>query len=196
VNEALDNRARELIQLPLLNLPEIAASEPEEPKFVFVHIPAAHAPLVFGPNGEKNQITNFSSYQHVDVTYQQKYTDQIQYINRLVGDSINGILSNSPISPIIIIQSDHGPQAQWSWVSPDAACLIERFSILNAYYLPGDVQQKLYPSISPVNTFRLIFKDIFNADLDLVEDRFFFSPYGEKSHFIDVTDRVNTCAIP
>ena len=47
----------------------------------------------------------------------------------------------------------------------------ERHAILNAYYLPGDGSKKLYPSISPVNTFRVVFSHYFGADLDLLPDR-------------------------
>jgi hypothetical protein len=41
--------------------------------------------------------------------------------------------------------------------------------ILNAYYLPQGADQ-LYPSISPVNSFRLVFNSYFGTNFPLLED--------------------------
>jgi len=49
--------------------------------------------------------------------------------------------------------------------------------ILNAYALPGvDPAQALYPSISPVNSFRVVLNRYFGTDLPLLEDRSYFAP--------------------
>jgi hypothetical protein len=42
--------------------------------------------------------------------------------------------------------------------------------ILNAYYLPNGGDQMLYSTITPVNTFRLIFDYYFGGDYGLIED--------------------------
>ena len=42
--------------------------------------------------------------------------------------------------------------------------------ILNAYYLPADGEQLLYESISPVNTFRFVFNQYFDAGFPLLDD--------------------------
>ena len=42
--------------------------------------------------------------------------------------------------------------------------------ILNAMYLPGMDYEQLSESISPVNTFRLIFNHYFDADYTLLEN--------------------------
>ncbi len=67
-------------------------------------------------------------------------------------------LEKSTTPPIIIIQGDHG-----FWTGTN-------LPILNAYYLPGDAADALYPTISPVNSFRLIFDHYFGTDLGLLED--------------------------
>jgi hypothetical protein len=69
--------------------------------------------------------------------------------------------------------------------------LKERMSILNAYYLPSGGDKFLYDSISPVNSFRVIFNHYFNAKMGLVPDNLFFSNYEEGYQFIDVTDRLH-----
>jgi hypothetical protein len=60
----------------------------------------------------------------------------------------------------------------------------ERFSILNAYYLPGGGEKLLYPGITPVNTFRVIFKYYFGADIELLPDASYYSTWDEPFKFI------------
>jgi len=55
--------------------------------------------------------------------------------------------------------------------------------ILNAYYLPGDGRRLVYDGISPVNTFRLILREYFGADLALLEDRSTYSPFDHPFQF-------------
>ena len=47
---------------------------------------------------------------------------------------------------------------------------LQRTSILNAFYLPGDGNNALYPMISSVNTFRIIFNLYFGTDLPYLPD--------------------------
>jgi hypothetical protein len=61
---------------------------------------------------------------------------------------------------VIIIQGDHA-----------LAGAKDRFGILNAYYLPGINKDILYPTISPVNSFRIVFNQYFGAKLPLLPDR-------------------------
>ena len=64
-------------------------------------------------------------------------------------------------------------------------------SILNAYYFSDQKYDKLYPEITPVNTFRVIFDQYFGADLPLLEDKNYFSLWNTPYEFIEVTDKVN-----
>jgi hypothetical protein len=73
---------------------------------------------------------------------------------------VNSILSQSGPRPIIIIQADHGFGYSGAGVQ-----------ILNAYYLPDGGEQQLYPTITPVNTFRVIFDRYFGAHLGLLPDK-------------------------
>ncbi len=45
-----------------------------------------------------------------------------------------------------------------------------RTEILNAYYLPGDGSLSLYPGITPVNSFRVIFNSYFGTDYPILPD--------------------------
>ena len=55
------------------------------------------------------------------------------------------------------------------------------------HYLPGPDPAPLYPSISPVNSFRAILTSLGLADLPLVPDRSYFSDYET---FLNLTEAV------
>ena len=46
--------------------------------------------------------------------------------------------------------------------------LLQKTGILNAYYLPGADPRVFYPTISPVNSFRVVFNTYFGASLPLL----------------------------
>jgi hypothetical protein len=147
-------------------LPQLPTSEPS-PKFVYAHLFVPHPPYVFGPNGE--YVGNNKRYYEgpyrdpVDEeTYHQAYTDQLRYINSVLPNILHQIISQSEIEPVIIVQGDHG---FWG----DA---YKRLPILNAYYLPGqEADQLLYPTITPVNSFRVVLNTYFNGQFELLPDK-------------------------
>ncbi len=168
--------------------------------FVFAHILAPHPPFVFGRNGEFISHTKafilgdaleFASTPNgTREEYMQGYTNQMVYVNSLVLRTVKTILSESKTPPIIIIQGDHGPGAYLDWKSRENTNVHERFSILEAYYFAGRKSTSLYPSISPVNTFRVILNDFFEAHLELLPDKNYYSRYFQPYQFYDVTDDV------
>ena len=166
------------------------------PKFVFVHIIAPHPPFVFDEKGNSVQpdweytIFDASQFAGGKGQYIEGYREQVRYINRLVIETIDKILQNSSAPPIVILQADHGPAALRN-SSLDTSCLRERFSILNAFYLPDGNFDVLYPSITPVNTFRVIFNTYFGTHLKPLPDRNYFS-LRDRYRFIDVTDQLDT----
>src|SRR5262249_40066818 len=124
--------------------------------------------------------------------YAAGYRKQAAFVTEQVERVIDAILANSPEPSVIILQSDHGSGIGLSTESLEQADLPERMSILNAYYLPRSDGGKgaLYPSISPVNSFRVFLNAYFGAGLDLLPDRSYFSTWNDPFRFIDVTDRV------
>ncbi len=145
------------------------------PKFVYIHIITPHPPFVFGPNGESTNPKDFVSTeaQYTDTTYSDGYVNQVKFISGQIVQSIQKLLDESPIPPIIILQGDHGPWKQQGE---------NRISILNAYYLPGH-NDAVYASISPVNSFRVIFNEYFNAEYPLHDDISYRSPYANVYNF-------------
>ena len=143
--------------------------------FVFAHFVVPHPPYSFGPNGEWIEINNKASDEEIG----RAYISQIIYINNQILQVVDTIQSESETPPVIIIQGDHGPPPDLT-NSPEI-----RMPILNAYYLP-DANDKLYPSISPVNSFRVVLDHYFGMNLPLLEDKSYFAPNAnhERLHLV------------
>ena len=143
-------------------LPKVA-SQPG-PKFVYAHFLAPHAPFIYLPDGSINPDYNYyiteagigADDEHIRVGY----LNNVQYINKQILPVLQQVIANSAQPPIIIVQGDHG------YVDEE-----RKYNNLNAYYFPGDAKQSLYPTITPVNTFRLIFDKYFGMDYPLRPDK-------------------------
>ena len=166
------------------------------PKVVVVHLPVPGFPYVVGRNGEPLP----GSYRTRRSA--QDYLNQLAWTNTMLESLIDFLLSDQDYSPVIVIQGDHG-EDEWEDIDLNGEDLLRRnFGILNAYHLPNGGDSLLYPSISPVNTFRTIFNYYLEADFDLLEDRYYLEPDSyvvkvssnlapPKNGFIDVTDELS-----
>jgi hypothetical protein len=164
------------------------------PQFIFAHIISPHPPFVFDASGDPIQpgrsysIADGNEFSGTWEEYRKGYAGQVQFVNRMLQTTIETILADSAEPPIIILQGDHGPGGNLNWRSPDQTCLWERTSILNAYYLPEGSDQ-LVPSITPVNSFRVILNAYFGTDLELLPDNTYFTSHLLPREVIDVTDK-------
>ena len=149
-----------------------------EPTFAYVHLISPHPPFVFGPNGEPTYPPDFwnENREYPADLYAKGYQNQLTFLNKKVLEAMDTLISESDTPPIIILQGDHGP-----WLQPKN----KRLWILNAYYLP-DHTDVLYPTISPVNTFRLIFDEYFGGKYGLLEDVSYFSPVPKLYEFSEI----------
>lgn len=127
------------------------------PKFVFIHIIAPHEPNVFDKTGSPIPPDTIDS--------RKGYAGMSEFISNAILPGLETLIRESDIPPVIILQGDHGPSPR------DPA---DRMKILNAYYLPGNTDL-LYPSISPVNSFRVVFNSIFDTAYPLLEDVSYYS---------------------
>ena len=165
-------RRRTLFALDQL---ETAVPDIPSPKFVFAHLVIPHHPFVFGPNGE--ELNSIESGVPKFEEYKVKYPDQVTYINKRILAIVDLILKNASEPPIIIVQGDHGP-APFDVIP-------RRMKNLNAYYFPGNAEG-LYPTITPVNTFRVIFNKYFGQNYPMLEDRSLYSAYDIPYNYEEV----------
>lgn len=144
-----------LEQLPLI------ADDPE-PTFTFAHLLIPHVPFVFNPDGSLVDDPRFYDgeldWPSDDEHRRIGYNNEVEFIDRQMVQIFTTILAKSKTPPIVIIHGDHGLRNE------------NRYEILNAYYLPGDGSAKLYPTISPVNSFRVVFDTYFGSHFGLVTD--------------------------
>jgi len=185
-----DSRAR--ILCTFSRLAEI--NKMNEPKFVFAHILSPHPPYLFGANGEPTLKATYQMDRNV-WELKEDYLNQLSFINKKVQALLDTILLKSKIPPIIVLQADHGSASTWwntgssGWDEhPTELMLRERMGIFNAYYLPSGGNSLVYDSITPVNTFRLIFNLYFDKQFTLLNDKNYFSIYSNPYEFVNVTD--------
>lgn len=166
----------------------------KEPTFVFAHMIIPHSPYIFDRHGNfltETQVKNRSR--------RENYIGQLVFTNIKLKRLIDKIFSDSEIQPIIILQADEGtfperyintgPTFNWKQASGDE--LKEKMGILNAYYFPVTDRSVLYPSITPVNSFRVVFNQYFGANLKLLPDRNY--AFVDELHLyklFDVTDQI------
>jgi hypothetical protein len=203
--ESLDplerERRRTLFQFERL----AAAQELPGPTFVFGHVLLPHEPYIFEPDGGR-----VTEVEEAARPLARKFIDQVRFANRKLLELIDALLSEPPEErPVILLQADEGPHppgylahhVDYDWTEASDAALEQKLRILNAYYLPGITdagpaavapigpsRATLYPSISPVNSFRVVFNAYFDAGLTLLPDRsYVFVDERHLYDFVDVT---------
>ena len=165
--------------------------------FAFAHFLVPHPPYVFETDGSFVRDEPLATEDE-----RAGYVRQLEYTNGRILGLIDRLLSVPPEErPIILLQADEGPfparydqgETQFDWRQATTAELAEKFGILSAYHLPGVEPEAagLYPAITPVNSFRVVFNSYFDADLPLLPDRVIaHRSLQDWYDFFDVTDRL------
>jgi hypothetical protein len=184
-------RHKNRIQFTFSQLAEIPTRQGDY--FVFAHIISPHPPFIFDENGAAIRpegtytFYDASNYPGTKEEYIQRYRQQLIYLNTLIMETVEMILSQSEIDPIIILQADHGPGAYLQTNSLESSNLKERFSILNAYHFPLQGDDVLNKNITPVNSFRLLFNRYFDASYEILDDEMYFATWRRPFRYINVT---------
>jgi hypothetical protein len=149
-----------------------------EATFTVVHIMKPHAPIRFDRDG--NLVAD-PPRKPAD-RRQRMWFEQLHFVNQQTLDMIDTILADSTVEPIIFIQGDHGtnlgiPQ------TPDLHRTY--FEILNAYRFPNGGGDAIYQTISPVNSFRVMFNTYFGEDYDLLPDDGRYEPISSYNNVFD-----------
>lgn len=162
------------------NLSEI--SRTNGPKFVFVHFNTPHRPFIFDEDGEILTDPNYYSDNGKSISKKYErdgYIKQIINLNNKFLPTLKYIFEYSESDPVIIIQADHGHDTQ------------NRSKIFTAIYFPDQNYDSLYPSISPVNIFRLVFNKYFDTSYSTLPDKV-MEVYPEQDFsYFPVDDTLN-----
>lgn len=166
----------------------------EEPTYTFAHMLVPHLPYIFSEDGS---LLTEEEFEKTDS--KAKYINQVIFVNKKIRELLDTLQSDKENQPIIIIQSDEGPFPQryedegynFIWNEATGDELKEKMGILNVLYLPGIEHDLLYGSITPVNTFRIIFNKYFGEELELLPDRnYAHSDEGHPYKLFEVTEKL------
>jgi hypothetical protein len=165
------------------------------PKFVFGHVLLPHPPLVYDRDGTFMDLDDQRGLSGKD-----RYARQLAYTNERIRGILTGLLSLPEAQrPVIILQADEGPwpaaySAQrdtFEWASASDDTLEAKYGILNAWYVPGAGRVGLYPTMTSINTFPVLFRDYFGLPYAPLADRVYTSKrWALPFDLTDVTDRL------
>lgn len=172
------------------------------PRFVFAHILSPHWPFVFDAQGNPiypdiryNLAADYPDWEAPTMDeYVTGYRGQVQAVNGFMLETLDAIIARAP-DTVIILQGDHGPRAQTTTGNVESfeQAAREELGILNAYRLPGvDMHAFLYDTITPVNTFRLVFNAYFGTDFERLPDEQHY--YNESASTLKPASYVFTTA--
>jgi hypothetical protein len=109
--------------------------------------------------------------------YRRRYIEQLRFVNAKTLEAVDRIRAAARRPVVIVIQGDHGPGSELDFGSAERTHLRERLGILNAFCLPDRDVSTLYPSVSPVNTFRIVLGRVRGRPIPLRPDRSYFTTW-------------------
>ncbi len=156
------------------------------PKFVFGHVILPHTPYIFDADGDF-----VSEEANRGRSPLEQFSEQLTFTNARMLAIVDDLLAVPAAErPLIILQADEGPypshledetRHDWTTATPEEREI--KFGILNAWYVPDGRDIGLYPEVSPVNTFRLVFNAYFDTDLPILPDESFTHAHPEPLEF-------------
>ena len=142
----------------------IAADPGPRPRFVFVHVPAPHAPAVYRADGSPLDFGPTSRWDYVrlrqDTTEERRARtfENVEAVSRLALDGIDDLRAAADRPPVIVVFSDHGTDVGYDPGDPLAGDLDSRTSTFLATLTPAHPELFGEPT-TPVN----IVKTLTNA---------------------------------
>lgn len=151
-----------------------------DPLFTFAHLACPHEPYLYDRHGPlpRRVAEHEANSAH--------YVEQVRYLSRRVLELLDAIDRTSGPEAVVLLQADHGTDLLGMPPDPNPDQLLERTSILSAYRCPPRVRRRLYATITPVNSFRLLFSGLFADELPLLEDRSYYSSYEAPLRLVEV----------
>jgi hypothetical protein len=190
---ALDS-GRDLAACHLANFENLGGLGARQgPKFVLAHFVPPHHPYLFDSAGQvQKHATLANQFDHQSKLWEDKasYIEQLAFVNRAVIAAVATVLSTSERPPVVLIHSDHGPNLV-EGLSEDESLRV-RFANFAAVYAPGVDGELIPDGETPVNYFRRIFNEYFNAGFPILENRQYASAFRWPYRFSDVTSVVGT----
>jgi Sulfatase len=133
------------------------------PRFIYTHLYMPHKPFYYDKAGNERNTDQLYKESNADMS-PATYLGYLTYANSRIRELISTIQQGNPAAAIIVM-GDHGFRLN---DMPGTSGYL--FTNFNAVYLPGQKQDLLYPAITGVNQFRVIFNQLFHQSLPLLKD--------------------------
>lgn len=187
-NELMIGSLRKDILSSISNLVELDV--PNRPTFIYSHVLCPHSPYIFRADGSASSLIESSLGKFGS---SKGYVEQVRFIGTKIIEIVDSIRNRDP-DAVIIVRADHGDgyiigDHLLNREIPPTDFLEAQYGILNATYLPPGI---VIPEQStPVNLFRYLFNALFDAKLEILPDKEFFTPIREPFVFYEVTDKLS-----
>jgi hypothetical protein len=167
-------------------LDRFAVEAPTGPRFLFLHVPAPHLPLVIQADGSPTDLRasryeglNRQQYGMTDEQYEAAWQSELTYVHDRTLRGIDELLaSERGRDGVIVVMSDHGYNYETRADDPQA-----RLANLMAVRTPH-APDLVGDSITPVNLLRVVFDRYLGTDFALLPNRYFL--HGD--HPLDLTE--------
>jgi hypothetical protein len=154
---------------------DVARETHDRPRFVFVHVPAPHPPVVFGADGmpvNGSAGESMSTDAEPPLPRQDRVARQLAettWISKSTTNLVDAIQGSSGRPPVIVVMSDHGTDIDWDPNHPLDGGIGERSSNVLAVAAPGHADV-LPVGTTPVNVLVRILDAYGLADLPVQPD--------------------------
>ena len=180
------HRAR--VEAGLDSIRQLVPATAATPRFVFIHIPIPHAPIVYGPSGEHLRMSVNLPYdynsdgQSLEVQ-RAEYAAQLGYLNNQVLAALDDALARLDHDSVIILWSDHG-----SRIDLDADPELSRQEYVSNFFAartPGH-PDLFGDSPTLVNTLPTLFETYLRTSTPRSPERFFVSHQAAPFRWIEI----------
>jgi len=159
---------------------EILQSEGKQPRYILLHLMLPHPPYVF--SADFQEIKNSNVLEHGDVWLnKQGYITAVKASNAMIFQFVKRtFMESDQENLIIVINSDHGSHYSIANGATNVKAKQERMSNITFIY-----NSSIHVDIvsSPVNLYRVLFNDLFNASYDTLRHKSFYSSYENPYEF-------------
>ncbi|MEM6556278.1 MAG: sulfatase-like hydrolase/transferase [Pseudomonadota bacterium] len=171
----------------------------DRPQFVFWHTLLTHDPYIFEDDGSCRSEKTDRIFARDYERRKQAYLNHIEHFNRISLDLIDSVFQNSTRDVILVIQSDEGPYPEslilasndltpssYNFLAAPRMEKQRKHGVFNAIYLPSQDYEAARDLRSPVNNFRLIFRELTDQPVRLLPDRVYSFEVDHQPY--DLTD--------
>ncbi len=150
-----------------------SVSKTGKQKFIYGHFLIPHDPYIYDSTG--NLLMPEQQKRGTSIF---KYQQQLYYADKLIKELVTHIQTNNRKNTVIIIAGDHGYRY---YTNPGQDYMYRNMISL---YFPDSNYQSLYPTMSSVNTFRIVLNKYFEANLPLLKDTSIYIAPQNQTRFV------------